>query len=510
MKRTTFLPIFFTALAVVFGIAVWVRLSAYEATPLRDDNVGQASVRPSEETHDPVETGTIVETSPTTTPRSSREQRFNELIKAPPPSAPTPPPAPKESFIDRMMNPIANALGMNRSKPAPPPANTAEARPASAQEARPEQPPRQDDPNSGGQGRQTEKPEEDPETDMQPPRLLSADFSPPQVQDDGETLFAAQVIDNLSGVRSVSGVISSPSGALQGFSCQREGDTDRFVSRVKVPKDAAEGVWSVKYLTLSDQANNTTSLNQSAGTLPASASFRVTSSSSDSSAPELQSVYLEKRAMNAGERNTVFIQTEDGKSGVALVSGVFVSPARNARLGFGCRAGANGAWECTLSPPSCLDCGTWRLEQIQVQDKANNMATFRGDNQLVSQITLDISSQMCDSRPPVITALSVQPNAVSNAEGGVININAIAHDDLCGVASLSGQAIPASAPGQRISFTFDASQDGQNFNGRINVPRHSAKGMWTIAWIQALDKGYNLKAYGTNEPVLQRVTFRVE
>jgi hypothetical protein len=34
--------------------------------------------------------------------------------------------------------------------------------------------------------------------------------------------------------------------------------------------------------------------------------------------------------------------------------------------------------------------------------------------------------------------------------------------------------------------------------------------VWTIGWIQALDKGHNLRAYGAAEPVLARVTFRVE
>ena len=89
--------------------------------------------------------------------------------------------------------------------------------------------------------------------------------------------------------------------------------------------------------------------------------------------------------MRAGEKNTVFVQAEDDKSGVSLVSGVFVSPSKQARIGFGCRAGANGTWECTVSPPACLDCGAWQLEQIQLQDKANNMATFRGDNQIVAR-----------------------------------------------------------------------------------------------------------------------------
>jgi hypothetical protein len=34
--------------------------------------------------------------------------------------------------------------------------------------------------------------------------------------------------------------------------------------------------------------------------------------------------------------------------------------------------------------------------------------------------------------------------------------------------------------------------------------------LWKVTWLQVLDKGYNLKAYGENDAILQGVTFRVE
>lgn len=520
MKRG-FLPAFFTALVIVFGIAVWLRLSVYnddselavvpvpagsaqESAASRADRPSSMATATIEEVRDSSSPGAM--SAPSSA--SARQQRYEELLRAGgPPTPPAPPVAEKETLMDRVVNPIASALGIPRSKPqatvaaAPPQVRSQPQQSAGT------------DPGSGTEKPREEKPREepDPETDTTPPQLMAVMFTPAQVQDDAETVFAAVVTDNLSGVRSVSGVISSPSGALQGFACQREGQTERFVARVKVPREAAEGIWIVKYLTLTDNANNSINLNQAAGVLPPSASFRVVSSAPDSTAPTLKSVYLERRAMSAGERNTVFVQAEDDKSGVSLVSGVFVSPSKQARIGFGCRPGTGGAWECTVSPPACLDCGAWQLEQIQVQDKANNMASFRGDNQLVSQVALDISGEMCDAGPPTIRALSVDPPVVSNTEGGTINITAIVADDSCGVASLSGQAIPAETQGgQRIYFSFDPSQDGTNFYGRIAVPRHAAKGVWTIGWIQALDKGHNLKAYSASDPVLARVTFRVE
>jgi len=516
LKRSTFLPVFFAGLIAVFGAAVWMRLGTYAEPPLAEP-VEREAAAPAGTAASPAPAGTsttepfeIQEQSGGPRPAKSRQDRYNELLRnAPPAPAPTsaqPIAAKEPSLLDRVMNPIANALGMNRARAAQPPQAV-----AAPPQQRPQQPRlAEETPRDATPTREEPKEEGDAETDTAPPQLGGAEFIPAQVQDDGETMFAAIVTDNLSGVRSVSGVIASPSGALQGFAGQREGETDRWVSRIKIPRDAAEGTWAVKYLTLSDNANNSVNLNQNSG-LP-QATFRVTSSASDSAAPSLKGVYLERNAMNAGERNTVFVQTDDDKSGVSLVSGVFVSPSRQARIGFGCRQGGGGVWECVVAPPACLDCGAWKLEQIQLQDKANNMATFRADNPLVQAITLDISGDKCDAGPPNLIALSVSPLVVSNAEGGTIQVQAQVQDDACGVASLSGQAVPTGAQGggQRIYFSFQPSQDGQNFFGQIVVPKHAAKGTWAIGWIQALDKGHNLKAYSSNDPVVSRVTFRVE
>jgi len=508
----------------VFGAAVWLRLRSYaadapSAQPQSAERGadGRAARRNGDGTFETVTEGAADPSKAAGslgTPRpgetvaeaSERERRYNELLhSAPPPAAP----APEPSFLDRVVAPIANALGMSHPKPAaapqPPPAQMQQADRGPAEQGSSK------NGKTPGDDTTTHDPD-DPDTDTAPPQLMGADFTPPQVQDGEQTTLAVAVNDNLSGVRSVSGVISSPSGSMQGFACTREGETNRYVARITVPQDAAEGTWVVKYLTLSDNASNSVNLNQAAGALPPTASFKVVSSSSDSTGPKLKGLRIERPAMRSGEQNTVFVEADDDKSGVALVSGVFVSPSKSARIGFGCRGSDNGLWECSVSPPSCLDCGTWHLEQIQLQDKANNLTTVRTDNPLVSSLVVDISGDHCDSAAPQVTQLTLDPPVVSNAQPSVITVRAVLMDEGgCGVASLSGQAVPpGGVGGQRRYFSFDPSQDGQTFIGHLEIPQFAAKGIWTIAWIQALDKGHNLRAYSSNDPVVSRATFRVE
>ncbi|MEA2462832.1 MAG: hypothetical protein QOJ98_579, partial [Acidobacteriota bacterium] len=371
MKRVAFLPLFFTALTVLFAGAVWLRLRSYEPVEMANATNGdRRTTRGADEgvftrggseltIADGTESSDVVRTSGNSS-SSERERRYNELLRSAPPAAQAAP-APKPSLLDRMIAPLADALGV-RPKAAQP-------APAAAPPSPRVQDPLPSSPRTPG-GRE-ERPgpaeDDDPDTDLVAPQLMAAEFQPSEVHDGDETVFAAIVNDNLSGVRSVSGVIASPSGSMQGFACMRELETNRFVAKIMVPEDAPAGVWVVKYLTLTDNASNSINLNAAQGGLPPSASFRVTSADADATGPKLTGLSLEKQAMRAGERNTVFVQAEDDKAGVSLVSGVFVSPAKTARIGFGCKVGSGDTWECTFTPPVCLDCGDWHLEQIQLQ-----------------------------------------------------------------------------------------------------------------------------------------------
>ena len=503
---------------MAFAGAVYVRLSAYEPIEVATATSVPAGVTATATAADDTTIVNVDESVPATVDTatgaamSAREQRYRELLNsAPPPPAPVKAAA-KPSLLDRVVAPIASALGM-RPKAQPQPANV-----VAPQVLHSQAPPRpaNPQPSADNNGADTQRPGEDqnddPETDVVAPQLLAVQFTPSEVQDGSETTLSVMVQDNLSGVRTVSGVIASPSGSMQGFACNREPETGRFVARVAIPKDAPSGVWIIKYLTLADNASNSVTLNAGQGSLPATASFRVTSADADASGPQLKNVYLDKQAMRAGDRNTIFIMAEDDKAGVQLVSGVFVSPARMARIGFGCRPGAQGVWECQIQTPVCLDCGVWKLEQIQLQDKANNLATFRQDNQLVAGIALDIMGDQCDAAPPVITSLVLAPTVVSNAENSIIAVTATVTDEgPCGVASLSGQAIPPGGiGGQRRYISFAPSADGQTWIGKLEIQQFAAKGQWSIAWIQALDKGHNLRAYSSSERVIAGATFRVE
>ena len=353
----------------------------------------------------------------------------------------------------------------------------------------------------------------DPNSDTMPPQLLGIEFQPAQIHDGEETLLVITAVDDLSGVRGISGTLTSPTGkALQGFAQQREGETNRYISRITIPKDAEEGIWKISFLNLSDHATNMITLSYAQGTIPPNAVLKVTSSASDASPPTLRSASIARRAMHSGEQNTLLIEADDDKSGVRLVSAVFVSPAKQARLGFACKQGSGAQWECSINVPDCLDCGEWQLEQIQMQDKANNYTTVRSDNPIVSGVRVNIAGNSCDSTPPVIQNLVLDKSVVVVGAGDpTVTIRVTVTDDSCGVGGLSGQVTgPGTNAGTFFAFAPEGGGDATSWVGTFRLSPQAPRGIWRIQSITTNDKGQNLRIYYATDPLLARAQFVVK
>src|SRR5689334_1510689 len=187
-------------------------------------------------------TDAVVETTNTI----SREQRYRELlamgnspqdaavktaaeIQAAGIKAMAPKPQPQASAVSRPLQPAVNAAGQKPGA-TPPPSGQKQSTPPNS-----DTPKKVEDPK-------------DPNSDTTPPQLLSIEFQPPQIQDGGETVLIITAQDDMSGIRGISGTLTSPTGkALQGFAQQRDGETNRYISHITIPKDAEEGTWKISF-----------------------------------------------------------------------------------------------------------------------------------------------------------------------------------------------------------------------------------------------------------------------
>jgi hypothetical protein len=511
VRRSRFLPLFFTFLAIAFVIALYFRLRSDMSQPATTTLAAPAKTTSPNATQTSDETMTLEPVATASTSANavqggqSAQGSTGHLMPSPnatsPPALSSSPRQPRPAPVARVAVPVAKTVTPSKS-------------PAAARNPQSQQASSQSQSHSQGQGgsdhpRDHETPK-DPNSDSTPPQLLSIEFTPPQVHDGEEATVIVTAADDISGIRGVSGTMSSPTGkALQGFATQREGETNRYIGRVAIAKDAEEGLWRVSFLNMSDNASNAVTLSFAQGGVPQNAVLRVVSSNSDSTAPSLKNIWIERRAIRGGEKDAVFVEATDDKSGVNLVSAVFQSPSKIARIGAGCQRSEGDVWRCELAIPACVDCGDWQLEQVTLQDKANNLATFRIDNPLVQAVKVNITGDACDNTAPILQSVTLDNRDIDVSRGATtVIVTVIANDDNCGVSGVSGQYTGPGA-GSGGFFPLQQSGDANTFTGRIQLDTHAARGTWRINSIQLNDKGHNLRVYYASDPLLAGAVFHV-
>jgi hypothetical protein len=531
--RIPFLPTFLTILSIAFAVVLVARIRSYGgASGGRNDggDVASASDGPSAKARrssssssssspddlaaddGSAQTSTIVTLDSKGNPQglSARERQYRELLNAPPPkgtSSATPqqqapvhvvsaakPPERPQSTLQKIMQPIKNLFGGGSGPPMQQPPSTR--------------------PNPD-----TPKPvDKDPTTDTTPPQVTAVQFDPARVNDGESAAVIVTAMDDMSGIRGISGTVTSPTGkALQGFACQREApESNRYVGRVNIPKDAEEGMWHINFLNVSDQASNSVTLAFAQSPVLQAALLQVTSSRSDKTPPTVKAAWIDHRSMRAGERNTLFVQAQDDKSGVNLVSAVFISPKRLARIGVACQGGDSDLWTCGFTVPACLDCGDWSLDQIQLQDKASNMIAIGAKldacptcpELIVASVRVNIAGDSCDDAAPVVQSVVLDTNSVpTSPKGTSVGVHVSATDDGCGIATVSGQVLGPTG-GNGIFFVFAPAGDG-TYVGQMPIPPLAGKGVWKLNWLQVMDKGNNLRILYWSDPLLQNVRVTV-
>ena len=512
MRRSRFLPVFFTLLTIAFAIALVLRLRS-----VREQTIAAATAPAPPATSETV-AGSQLPVAASRVPVAS--SRLPVAVHPTGNRAPVTGNSPKKqtpethrpSLISRVLAPIARVLAPSAAKTTAKTTAPQQQTPKTASAATSTAPTPQSSSSSSSSQHPGDKSSDpkDPNSDTTPPQLISVEFAPPQIQDGQQTQVIITATDDLSGVRGISGTISSPSGkALQGFATQHDGDTNRYIATVTIAKNSEQGVWKISFINMSDNASNSITLSYAQGSIPPSAVLHVVSSNSDNTPPVLKNIWVDKRAIQGGEKDAIFVEATDDNSGVNLVSAVFRSPSKIARIGAGCQPTEGDVWQCELQVPTCIDCGDWQLEQVTLQDKANNLATYRQDNPLVAATKINIAGVACDNTAPVLQSLALDSNdVVLTASGAAVTVTIMATDDNCGVAGASGQYV-GPGPGSGGFFPLTQSGDSGTWTGRIQLDPRSAKGIWKINSIQLNDAGHNLRVYYASDPLLAGGVFHV-
>lgn len=379
----------------------------------------------------------------------------------------------------------------------------------STQDAKHEPPPTHDD--------HLAAPTNDPESDRNPPVLVALRFDPPEARDGEATTLQIQVTDDLSGIKSASGIFRSPSGvAFIPFESQLDSGGGLLTARLTIPAKAETGDWYVSNLIVYDKANNPLIDAFTPTTVPPGGKMRVMSSESDSAAPDLRGISVDKPSLKGGEHNTLRVDVVDEQSGVASVTGAYQNPSKSALVWFICRLNAQTeGWEGDIPLPLNAECGDWSIQHLRLTDKAGNIAFPPNDSPIMARGVFAVTSPNCDSSAPTLERIELSPTVVSNGTGAEIQLTLGVHDEGSGTVSVTGWAEgPAATNGQTPRIHFSCTRNPNDpedvWAGKILVPQFAAKGLWKVGLVHLQDRALNTRDYKTGDPTLASATFQVE
>ena len=347
-------------------------------------------------------------------------------------------------------------------------------------------------------------------SDAEPPRVLSIDGFPEKVTSGSQLEIQVRARDNLSGVRSISGSLRSPSGkASMPFGCIATGDPELFLATVQVPERAEMGIWSVKSLRLTDNVHNTRRYREP-DTAISGGVFEVVDSDSDSVPPQIMAFTVEPREVQGGETIHVIVTVQDEKSSVTRVIGAFLSPSGNARLSFSCRdKQGDDTLAGQISVPKDAESGDWVLNYVRAEDEAKNAQNFfpKDYPDVLGDAAIRIYAAGSDSEPPSLDDITVTPVTVSYQEN--VDISILASDDLSGISRVSGRV---RSPSGKAFIPFTSTYDSFDdiYRAQIKIKNNSEVGTWRVEYVRTQDEARNQAVYYYhNNPYVKEAVFEV-
>lgn len=371
--------------------------------------------------------------------------------------------------------------------------------------------------------------------DVIAPVLLGFDIVPAAIdtsQGPQTITIKAHIFDDLSGVNggfgdpmySYSTVwFSGPEGTNNEFQVQFRPDSDdpernlvsgtpqngHYEVTATLPRYAPEGRWTVRYISLEDEASNHRNiwLNKLAD-LGLSTGFDQTGPG-DSTPPVVSGVTVSTTSVDTSQgpaQVALSAEVSDDVSGIERVSLLFMSPTRaQHHYVFLQPDVASSSWVGTLELPRFSEQGTWVLEEINTRDVAQNYGwlslaqmqergwqttldqTGAGDTQVPSLLAFDFTPKEIDTRQQdqQITFTIRLGDAAAGISEGTVQFQAPGTTCTQTLCTEGRQAI-------RARFTTNELVSGDATDGvyvaTVTVPRYSELGEWTMSWVQILDK----------------------
>jgi hypothetical protein len=216
----------------------------------------------------------------------------------------------------------------------------------------------------------------------------------------------------------------------------------------------------------------------------------------DTVAPALLALDFEPDTIDVSADTGIVIATitaSDSLSGVSSVSLVIRAPTTGQSFGTGGSIASsgtphNGVWELELTIPEFAEPGEWQVVNVSLHDAVGNEINLDASelDSLGYEVGVEVESSNPDTTPPVLVAVSLEPDTVSvAADSADIIAQVTVTDDLSGVENIFLH-IRSPSSGQTYGINVHAPTTGTRLDGvwqtTLIIPRFGEPGEWLLTF----------------------------
>ncbi len=298
---------------------------------------------------------------------------------------------------------------------------------------------------------------------------------------------------------------------------------------VTIPQFSEAGLWTVVSVNVYDNAENELSMNTAQLTAAGFPTSINVISNPDVTPPTLLGLSFSPASVNttsAPQAVTLILNLADSPAGVVFPGGSqlrfdceIVSPSGKQTQWlssdeFKLVSGTPqaGSWAGIFTMPQYSEPGTWTIQQLFLQDAANNSENLTGAaiTALGFSPTVTVSDSSPDLTPPVLTNFTLAPQVLDTSIGPQTVVASLqATDNPAGVsfAPTAGDITFFYGPfvvnptNTLTLYTFCNQSAGTPQHGtwqcNITMPAFSAAGAWTVSSVNLKDADNNTVSYTT-------------
>ncbi|MGV2939776.1 hypothetical protein AB5I83_09315 [Mesobacillus sp. LC4] len=377
---------------------------------------------------------------------------------------------------------------------------------------------------------------EGPTPDTTAPELKSLEISANEATPENSVKLIAEVTDDLSGVRSVSGYYRSPNNNSKYLTFYLNQTTNKYEATVSFSQYDDPGEWELNYISLYDNKDNSAYVYDINSSYSSTQKFDyapyvinvsgVTPKppeppKEDFTPPVLNEIeVINQTAVKANESATIVADVTDDKSGVSSVSARFVKPSGRTQNVYLYYNQTSQKFEGKIHIDTFEEIGTWKLQYVYMYDKEYNSKTIYDstlysssnyEKRDFSSCIFEVGGTTPDLIGPIFKDLAIEVVQLSKTEA-LVKYTAEIVDSLSGISSVYANF---SKPSGR-TFGVNFSRQSDKYIGTVKIDKFDELGLWKINYFRLIDNKENTRyirqsAIGANDGVwdLSKYSFNV-